>query len=394
MSSSKRLSSIRFLPSLFPHSSLFCFALVCSRVQSYSAKWRELKSREVALNDREERLRKLEEQLASRERALSVREKKLQVAERQQQPSSVSSSLFGSHRLQQQQQQHGGGGVPAMRRASSLPVAPAVILERESSVNSDPVENSEEDRDSEDHENRRMSLQLEDPIPLPIAVPQEQYSGEHHRQDRHGTGHGTGHGAGAPFKIFADDSGSSVVTATAAGERKRDDFASGVARARELLNRPRLMNLEGNRQHRPLSGAGTGAGAECFYPSGATGSTFYKNYIAHKKTAAEGGQGQAPGIENVKPVGLGTGKSMGIGMGQRQEARKQQQQPQVQPQQQQQTGGGGGDCGSATKRSRFDYEGLASDGQQGQGQGMGSVPSVQVDLHSLMMAGRGKFDNL
>jgi hypothetical protein len=391
MSSSKRLSSIRFLPSLFPHSSLFCFALVCSRVQSYSAKWRELKSREVALNDREERLRKLEEQLASRERSLSVREKKLQVAERQQQPSSVSSSLFGSHRLQQQQQQHGGGGVPAMRRASSLPVAPAVILERES-VNSDPVENSEEDRDSEDHENRRMSLQLEDPIPLPIAVPQEQYSGEHHRQDRHGTGHGTGHGAGAPFKIFADDSGSSVVTATAAGERKRDDFASGVARARELLNRPRLMNLEGNRQHRPLSGAGTGAGAECFYPSGATGSTFYKNYIAHKKTAAEGGQGQAPGIENVKPVGLGTGKSMGIG--QRQEARKQQQQPQVQPQQQQQTGGGGGDCGSATKRSRFDYEGLASDGQQGQGQGMGSVPSVQVDLHSLMMAGRGKFDNL
>lgn len=213
-----------------------------------------------------------------------------------------------------------------MRRANSLPIAPPLL-------ESGPEEESEEESDLE---NRRMSLQLEEPLFTSLDPPEQR------QKERYGQGHSSE--VGAPFKIFADDS-----TTT---DKKKDDFASGVARARELLNRPRLMNLEGNLQHRSNA---AGAGAD-YYSSGATGSTFYKNFVAHKKNhAIESAVGQ--GIENMKPAVAPEG------VGERK------------PQQ----------GGSATKRCRFDYE---------SGEGSGPVPLVQVDLHSLMMAGRGKFENL
>jgi hypothetical protein len=258
----------------------------------------------------------MEEQLNVREKALCAREKRLQSTER---PSSSSSTL-SSHRV---------GGSAAVRRANSLPVFEI------------PIDESEEE---EGEDNRRMSLQQEDPIP---AEPDQRNTGW------------VGNGppvAPPPFRIYTDESLGSA-TATAG---KKEDFTLGVARARELLNRPRLMTIEGQRQRTNNSE---------YYPSGATGSTFYKNYLANKKandcaTAAGHGHG---GIENMKPA-------MVI--------------PAPLPSDGQRRGNqilsaaDNGGCGSATKRPRCDYE--VTDNAE-------TVPSVQVDLHSLMAAaGRGR----
>lgn len=276
--------------------------------QSYSTKWRELKSREIALNEKEENLRRLEEQLNTREKSLLAREKRIQSAERQ----SITS-------LPHQQK-------VGVRRSNSLPVA--TVIPPPNILYEQTIEESEE----EGEENRRMSLQMDDPIP--ICEPDQP------------RGWIPTTAAPQPFKIYSEES------TEPNPEAKRDEFTNGVARARELLNRPRLMTRNSD-----------------YYPSGATGSTFYKNYLANKK-ASEVGQG----IENIKPASMIFEKNKnqvgGVGNGNGG------------------NDGAGNGCGSATKRSRKEYETMEN-GNEGKG-----VPSVQVDLHSLMMAGRGKFDNL
>jgi hypothetical protein len=276
----------------------------------------------VALNEREEKLRKMEEQLVARERSIASREKRLQSTERQSSHPRAGGGTAGVT----------GGGNAAVRRAHSLPV-----------FEIPPIEESEE----EGEENRRMSLQQEDPIPLD----QEEY--------QRNTGWvGSGPPVAPPlFRIYSDENSCPATvtgtTAAAAADKKKEDFSSGVARARELLNRPRLMTLEGGQRNRTNSSE--------YYPSGATGSTFYKNYLANKK-ANDCATAAALGVENMKPAlvipaPLPPADGLRKGLP---------------------SADNNGGCGSATKRARCDYE----DGE--------AVPSVQVDLHSLMMAGRGR----
>jgi hypothetical protein len=195
----------------------------------------------------------------------------------------------------QRRQNHQG----SMLRANSLPLS--------------MLEESEPSADSE-MDDRRMSLQNDD-----------------HLLERHNFRPAVE----APFKIFSEERECS--------EKNGDEFTSGIARARELLGRPRIQH--GN------------DGAE-IYPPGATGSTFYKNYLANKRLN-EGTENINPFV-HVRPDGMRKAPKIP----------SQQNQNEIVS------------CGSASKRKRTENENIRD------------APSVQVDLQSLIVAGRGKFDSL
>lgn len=303
--------------------------MMCLYMQNYSSKMRDLKAREEALQAREEKLREREERVASREKSVQAREQQLSedIAKRAPLPT------------------HCWG--PAVR-----PRDDTNGIGKESTA-------------SDDY--RRMSLGgVNDDETRPLSVDVRDNSTR------------DGSGTAAPFPIYCDVKEDK--SGTTAQPWRRDDFTTGVARARELLGRPRLMTKVSS----------TAPDSKEKVSDKETHSNFYKNYLNSRKTDQLS--------ENIQPTRLPQD-----GRGSRPETSKVMRQPPAPPPHIRRRSVQGNalsditDCGSATKRPRHDEnasEVAPVSGDVETYRKAEIVPSVHIDLHTLLANGTGNQEYL
>jgi hypothetical protein len=184
--------------------------------------------------------------------------------------------------------------------------------------------------------------------------------------------------ATAPFHIFCDGKEEKRAQGT-----NKDDFTTGVARARELLGRPRLMARANSCQSDITGKQPQDKNAQ---------SAFYKNYLNSRQT-----ENASENIDPSKPLLNSdvTAKVSRCG-----DTSRSMRQPPAPPPQRRRLhcentyppGVPDANCGSATKRPRHESTAFESDVDKSASNLLdtAAVPSVHIDLHSLLTNGKNR----
>lgn len=295
------------------------------------AKEESLKAKEESLLAREEKLRHREEQVALEERAIQLRE---------------------------QQLQHEAHNLRSTTHSS----------ENESAALKAPSQRQTNSCCREDEDYRRMSLAggcEEDELEEPTTNITK-------RSDK--SGFGT-----TPFLIYCDSQSD-----TRAPVSNKDDFTTGVARARELLGRPRLMARATNSCCENDAGSAKVPQEK---------SAFYRNYLNSRQT-------DNALSENIDPSKPQVSLCVDVKSTRVVDVSRSMRHPPAPPpftQRRRYPPSGGNidsNCGSATKRPRHegDIHVAGIDAEKYSATNLDTVPSVHIDLQSMLANGKQRVD--